>query len=416
VAENGAVLATASEAMAYNMDGKIAEFDADVFYDKFCALVKKITRRVNEETIVKGVCISSASGNTVLLDTDGRPLIPAMSWLDTSEDGETEAVMGKLDLDAIYKRVGWPYHSSFPLAHLCMVKIRKPGLLEKAAKVGMTSEYVNLRLCGAFAMDYSTATTFYLSDQVTKRWHFPHLDMLGIPESKLPVLLPVGTKIGEIGRAASAETGLPIGTLVYLGAFDHPSAAYGADVDREGKMLLSCGTSWVGFTPVKGRDKVLAAELLCDPYLEREDLWGGYFSLPKVGRQADMYIEKFISTGPERYDKFNALAAGSPPGANGLEIDIFEDPPDALFNKDKSDVARACMENVARLMGQKLKALTAFGISVDGIAMCGGPSESPVWPGIVSDIIGKPVRALKHGAHAGAVGAAKIAIATDAAG
>ena len=412
VSIDGTVRAVASEGMDYDTDGIKTEFDVENFYVKFCLLVKKLIRELPARAAIEAACISSASGNAVLLDDKNRPMIPAKSWLDTSENGETAAVLGNLDPDEIYRRVGWPYHGSFPLAQLCMIKVKRPGLIEQAAKIAMTSEYINLRLCGAFAMDYSTATTFYLSDQRTKRWHVPYLDALGVPESKLPALLPVGTMIGEVGRAASAETGLPAGAKVYLGAFDHPSAAYGAGVTREGLLLLSCGTSWVGFAPVKGRDRVLAAGLLCDPFLENDGLWGGYFSLPKAGQRVDAFIETFISNGPDRYDMFNELAAQSAPGAGGLTIDVYGDIPRSLYDRKKSDVARACMEGVARLMDQKIKQLGADGINVGEAVMCGGPSLSPVWPAIVSETIGKPVRALLYGAHAGAAGAAKIAIAT----
>jgi len=108
---------------------------------------------------------------------------------------------------------------------------------------------------------------------------------------------------------------------------------------------------------------------------------------------------------------FNELAAQSPPGAGGLMVDVCGDIPRNLNDKKKSDVARACMESLARLTDQKIKKLGADGINVAEAVMCGGPSASPVWPAIVSETIGKPVRALPHGAHAGAAGAAKIAIA-----
>jgi len=193
-----------------------------------------------------------------------------------------------------------------------------------------------------------------------------------------------------------------------LGAFDHPSAAYGAGVTAEGKMLLSCGTSWVGFTPVRGRKKVLAANLLCDPFLEEDDLWGGYFSLPKVGRTVDLYIEKFISNNADRYDVFNESAARAEPGADGLTIDVREDPPENL-SADKKNIARALMEGVARLLNEKIKSLAGFGIFINEITMAGGPSESPLWPGIVEAVIEMPVVPLKNGAHAGAIGAALIA-------
>jgi len=42
--------------------------------------------------------------------------------------------------------------------------------------------------------------------------------------------------------------------------------------------------------------------------------------------------------------------------------------------------------------------------------MTGGPSQSSVWPVIISETAGIPVKTLPDGEYAGAIGAAKIAV------
>ena len=404
--EGGNVLATVSAAMEYDSDGARVEFEAGGFYDKVCGIIKDVSKGLRP----MGVCISSASGNTVLLGADGNPLIPVISWLDTRASGDIEAVFGHLEDPAdVYSIVGWPLGDYFPLAHLSMIKRVKPGLIESAAKIGMSSDYINMRLCGAWAIDHSTATTFYLQDQVAKSWNKRFLGKLGISEQQLPNLLPTGTKIGEVSAKAAAETQLPLGTPVFLGSFDHPSAAIGAGVTKEGKLLLSCGTSWVGFTPVRGRERVISASLLCDPFLESEGLWGSLFSLSNASQHVDKFLDVIIPECPQRHKKFDELAMQSEPGAGGLTVDIYGKPPADLAKYKPSDVARAIMEDVARLIAQKIDMLRDYGIAVDDIVMAGGPSHSPIWPGIVSDAVGMPLKILPNGAYAGAIGAATIA-------
>jgi len=403
------VISAVSESMVYDTDGARVEFDIGDFYRKVCALIKRQVGEIPKNARPAGVCISSASGNTVLLDANNDPLFPAISWLDKRQEGDIEAVMGTLDPASVYKTAGWPLSDGFPLAHLCMIKRAHPGLLEKASRIGMSTDYLNMRLCGAWAMDRSTATTFYLQDQVHGTWHGPYLEALGIPASKLPLLLPVGTRIGKVTPEASVDTLLPTGTPVYLGSFDHPSAAIGANIIREGQLLLSCGTSWVGFTPVKSRERVIAANLLCDPFLENSGLWGGYFSLPNAGQRLDMHIERFISANHSRFEEFDGYAARSVPGANGLKINIYDEPSDNFGSYNKKDIARALMENIAYLLKEKLMLMEEHGISVNFIVMAGGPSRSPVWPSLLSDVIGMSVQPLPFGTHAGAIGAAKIA-------
>ena len=112
------------------------------------------------------------------------------------------------------------------------------------------------------------------------------------------------------------------------------------------------------------------------------------------------------------YDSDN-LAAQASPGADGLKVDIYSQPPPELEKHEKRNIARALMENVAFLFHERIKKLEDSGIPVTSMIMAGGPSQSPIWPGIVSDFVGMPVSVLPNGAYAGATGAAKIACRND---
>ena len=431
ISDEGEYLLGATGSMVYDTSGGKVEFCLRGFCKSAYNLIRELVVKLPAGTCPAGVCISSASGNTVLLGGDDEPLIPAISWLDKRQDGEIAEVMGDLDPLEVYRTVGWPLIDSFPLAHLCMLKRNDPGALERAAKVGMSSDYINLRLCGAWAIDHSTATTFYLQDQAAGRWHAPYLEALGIPVMKLPRLLPVGTGIGKVMPDAAADTLLPSGTPVYLGSFDHPSAAIGAGVTKEGVLLLSCGTSWVGFTPINGRERVLGADLLCDPFLATaafgtrygsghtgcmppqayagDGPWGGYFSLPNIGQRLDEYLCRLIPDPNGRFQAFDDIAAGYAPGSAGVEFDVYDEPPPDLGKMDINKAVGSLIENITILILRKLAALEKGGMPIGGVVMTGGPSRSPIWPRIISEAIGKPVSALPDGSYAGAVGAAKIA-------
>jgi len=97
-------------------------------------------------------------------------------------------------------------------------------------------------------------------------------------------------------------------------------------------------------------------------------------------------------------------AASAPSGAGGLSINPREDIPD-LSAYPKENVARALMEGIANALKQRI----ADFIKVERITMCGGPSSSPVWREVLSEIFGAPV-SVTYGAHSGAVGAALYAL------
>jgi len=407
---DGRIISREKEATEYEKaPGGVVQFDADKFYELTARVIRQLVSALPNGSIVAGISMASASGNTVLTDEAGKPLYPAISWQDQRVTDEMKQVFGELDPAQVHALVGWPLISSFPLAHLSWLKVHEPRLLESAAKVSMSTDYLNFRLTGRWGIDPSTATTFYLQDQQNSRWHAPYLRTLGISEEKLPPILPSGTVLGGITEQAAEETGLKAGTPVILGSFDHPCAARGSGVLREGQMLLSCGTSWVGFYPLKDRDTALQQNMLIDPFLRNEQLWGAMFSLSSAATQVDEYICRYLSDGPNRYAEFDRLAAAAPAGAGGLLIHpMVADKSVDTTRYSQAEIARAIMEGVAYLLKSRIEAMKEAGIQVSSITMVGGPSETYPWPQIVCDVLSMELSVV-NGSCAGAAGAAILA-------
>ncbi|WP_206669868.1 xylulokinase [Paenibacillus luteus] len=389
-------------------DGRI-EFDADLLFRLTSDVIRRLVKALPEGACVTGLSIASASGNTMLVNAQGKPMLPAFSWMDERVTNEMESTFGDMEASEVHDLIGWPLLKTFPLAHLSWLNIHEPDLLRSAAKVCMSTDYLNYKLTGAWAMDSSTASTFYLQDQKAMEWHLPFLRKLEIPEEKLPRLLAPGSVLGFITAEAAVETGLPLGMPVTVGSFDHPSAARGAGVLDEGQLLLSCGTSWVGFTPIKDRQSAIDLKLLVDPFLQPNGPWGAMFSLPAIATLVDKYICDYISGAPDRYLTFNELASAANPGASGLRINPMWRGELGGWDKfAKTDIARALMEGTAYLLKMHIDQLDAAGICFQSVTMVGGPSETLPWPQIVADVLGKEVSVI-NGACAGAAGAAIMA-------
>jgi len=411
LSSGGDVSSRAREETRYlpSPDGYV-QFDANQLYEAVTGVIRSLVAALPAGGSVAGISLASASGNTVLVNEQGEPMLPAFSWMDSRLQGEMEPVFGQLDGGTVHDLVGWPLIPQFPLAHLSWLKCHEPQLIPQSAKICMSTDYINFRLTGNWGIDNSTATTFYLQDQKAAEWHPPFLQKLGISAAQLPPIHQPGTVLGAIAPRAAAETALPPGCPVVLGSFDHPSAARGAGILKEGELLLSCGTSWVGFLPVADRTKALAAGMLIDPFLQPEGPWGAMFSLPAIAATVDKYINRYISTGPRRYIDFSRLSAAAKTGAGGLLLNPLQDD---LLNGElreiaKADIARALMEGTAFLLKRQLERLEAAGWHFAAATMVGGPSETHPWPQIVADVLGWKIGTI-NGSCAGAVGAAMLA-------
>lgn len=411
IQEDGKNRFTAKEPFVYTRteEGGVEISASD--YEAACfALLRKFSEQLPADGKLCGICAASASGNLLLLDQKGNPSTPIFNWQDGRVTDECQKILGDFDANQIYERVGWPYDGhTFPLALLCWVKVHQPQLLAECSKVCMSTEYLYYRLTGCWGISGSTGSPFYLIDQKNGCYIPEFLDRFGLTEAQLPPIGKTGDVVGTITPEASALTGLPVGTPVMLGTFDHPSAARGAGVLEEGQMLLSCGTSWVCFFPVRNRETSIANQMITDPFLSPDGCYAGMVSVASLSERIEFYIRRYIASGSDMFSVFASEAAKSQLGAGGLVLDLLSEPDDSQVLKfEKCHIARAIMESTVRLLQKKLDALRSGGIYASSAVMVGGPSENPVWSEVFSQMTGITLRT-EHGSYAGSLGAAMVA-------
>jgi xylulokinase len=402
------------------------ELDPEEHVQNVFALIRELAAKVPAGDQVGGLSTAFASGNVMFLDRDNQPLYNVFSWLDGRSVGKTGELLPGFERDSFHSIVGWPYTELFPLVQIAWFRNYRPEAWARLGRVCMDNDYLTFRLTGRWGLDPSTATTFYLQDQVARCWHRPHLELVGIDESYLSPLLESGSVLGNLTPEAAEAVGLSEETVVVLGAFDHPCAARGTGTVREGELLLSCGTSWVDYYPLGDRDLAVKMEMLVDPFLQPQGPWGCMAALTAVGVTIDKYIDSAVlkpgEDGSRKYEIFNAAAASVASGAGGLFLDLYRDSRSFLeevgapggsgaqggSDHTREQMARALMEAAAFELRVQTDRLAGAGIFARRITMVGGPTESPIWPQIVAQVAGLPLR-LINGQTAGAMGAAMLA-------
>lgn len=396
------------------------EICPEYYYQSACDLIKEMTLKAPSGSRIIAICIAVASGSIILLDEKGKALTNIIScFLDKRTEKKSHEVLPGFDFANVHTIVGWPWLEVCPLAHLAWLKKNSPDIFQKSAHYCMNNDYLLYRLTGKYGIDHSTATTFYLQDQVGRCWHKPYLKILNISESALSELFPSGTVLGPLTRKAAEDTSLSRDTLVVLGSFDHPAAARGTGIFTPGDILLSCGSSWVAFYPVENRDFAINQGLVVDPFLTPKGPWGMMFSLPWIGLNVEWYIDNLILRPREdpaqKYNIFNHLAQKARVKKKDLFINPFIDIKNSprIINEIKSSYSRdeislSVMEGVAFEMKKTIRKLSRVGALSERITMVGGPSESSIWPNIVAEVTNLEIIII-NGESAGAVGAAILA-------
>ncbi len=347
------------------------ELDAGRYFQQIWRIICELSQAADEP--IAGIAFAAASGNTLLCSSDGEPLTPIISWL----DNRMPDFMPPAEWQ-VRETSGWPPLSMFTLMHLEYFKRFQPDLMQKST-VAMNNDFVLWKLCGKHLLDSSNATPFYLWNQSRNRWA-DYLSYYELKESQLPEIVPTGTVAGKL-KTEFIQGNLTAKTTLVTGSFDHPAAARAVNVLTPGNMLLSCGTSWVGFYPVKQREDVPDNEL-CDIFQAANGgCWGAMFSLAQVGLEVEEFVVQRYGNITQRYELFNEEAlAGSNAAENMMKSVIMR-------FKEKFD--QHC--------------------NMQKIVICGGPSEGKAWRYYLEKYLNVAVENSPYASYTGAVGAAKIA-------
>jgi len=412
ISESGIILgqAKAKNIFLYPAAGRV-EYNVDERYNQICNLIRNVVQQNPSTSQVRALCITGASGNGLLLDKDKKPIENAVSWLDLRAEATFNELLSPFTSKYIHSVTGWPKIGSFPFSYFAWMKENKPEVYNSTDFFATDFIYFNYRMSGCWAHDTSTATNFYLQEQTSQKYHQPFLDFLKIDIDTLPKIVKSGEPIGAITAQASQETGLPEGTVVVAGSFDHPSAARGTGMTRIGDLLLSCGTSWVGFFPVASREAALERNMLIDPFLNPAGPWGAMFSFAGVGVTITEYFNLLFNNAPFKFNKFDEAVMASKNENNFPDFDILQkelSPKEYLLkmlnNHSIPEISRSIMESMAKLMRNRIEYFRKEGMPITNVSMVGGFSESKVWPQILADVMEVPVN-LIEGEYAGCLGA-----------
>lgn len=358
------------------------------------------------ENRIASITISGAAGSALTMDENNTPS-NIISWLDRRSAGKLPKCLAGLTSQEVRSITGWPCLESFPLAQLAWLRENAPQRLDTASWAGLCTDYLQFCLCGRHCLDFSTGTTLHLIDQAKRCYHQDFLHRLGLRSEQLSPLLDSGTLVGHLTPEAAKVCGLPEGTAITAGAFDHPSAARGCGVHEEGELLMSCGTSWVAFFPMASREWILAQpHLLCDPFESRKGgCFGAMFSIESLGRKIDNYVRNLIAPGEiQPFDVFNDMAAEA--GDIPDFVDLSQPVPEQCPMPPKL-LSRAVMNGAAKMFSEVLHKLNTTWHFTKAV-LAGGPAKSPVWPDIIRQYSGVDIRVTDS--FSGAKGAASLGL------
>jgi xylulokinase len=378
------------------------------------------------------LAISGHSLGCVPLDADGNLLRDATPiWSDKRPAEQAQRFLERIEEQAWYRLTG----NGFPAPHYTVFKImwyrdREPEMFQRVRTIIGTKDYINYRLTGRIATDYSYASGTGVYDLL--RWDYSDrlLAAADLPRDIFPEIVPATQILGPLTAAAAEELGLPAGVQVACGGVDNACMALGARCTGQGRTYASLGSSgWIAVTSsqplldedarpyvfthvIPGMFTSAVAIFACGSALK----WAREHLLVNLAVQAQL-------RGEEVYEAITRVASQSPVGARrllfnpslagGSSLDASMNIRGALLGLDlghsQADVARAVLEGIALNLRLVLDRLRQLGDVADEMIVVGGCSQSRVWRQILADALEIGIVKTNVGQEAGSLGAAAVA-------
>ena len=333
----------------------------------------------------------------VALDENDAVIRPAILWNDGRTAEETEylnTVVGKEKLSALTANIAF---AGFTAPKLLWMRKHEPENFARIKKIMLPKDYINYRLTGVHACDYSDASGMLLLDVEHKRWSPEMLAICGVTEAQMPRLFESYEVIGTIQGFVSGALGLPRDCRVVAGAGDNAAAAVGTGTVGEGACNLSLGTSGTifissehfgvdpnnalhAFAHADGHYHLMGCMLsaascnkwFCDEILKSTDYAGEQapISKEKLGRNRVYFLPYLMG---ERSPINDTDARGT---FVGLSMDT-----------SRADMLQAVLEGVAFAIRDSFEVARSLGIDIRRSKLCGGGARSPLWRTIFANVL-----------------------------
>jgi len=387
-----------------------SEQDPDEWYAVACALLQRLwAKGICRPEQVAAMSLDGSTHNAVLMDTQFRPLRPAIMWTDQRSGAQA----ARLDASAGAEifRIGYQKPTpTWTLTQLVWLGENEPGLLDRVAHVLFTKDYVRRQLTGTAETDHIEAQGSLLYDMAGRCWSDDLCRLAGLSPKVLPPLVSPTDVVGRVTATAAAQTGLPAGTPVIAGCSDSAVEDYAAGAIRPGQMIIKLATA--------GNVNVMTSEAHPHPrtLTYSHVIPGLWYTVSATNTAAsaerwfrDVFCQQekaeAAAVGESVYARLHAAASQVSPGAEGLffhpyllgERSPYWDPNlrgsfvGATMRHDKPHFVRALLEGVAYSLRDCFGAIVDMGLPVDEIRLIGGGAQSDLWTQIISDVFGRTV-------------------------
>ncbi len=406
-----------------------AEQKPDYYWDTLCTVCKKLLKstKIPKEKI-KGVTLTTQRDTMINVDRNGKPLRPAIIWLDQRkarlENFPSGVIRAGLKLINMLDSVQHTIKES----ESNWIRQNQPEVWNNTHKFLFLSGYFNFKLTGEFIDSTGNIVGYVPFDYKTHQWAKDSdlkWKMFPMDRSILPALVRPSDIMGYITKKASQETGIPAGLPLIAAAADKACEVLGSGCLTPEIACLSYGTTATVETTNPKYVEMIPffppyPSAVPGAYNSEVMIYRGYWMVSWFKKEfglREMQMAEKRRIAPEAL--FDELVKDVPPGSMGLMLQPYWSPgvkvpgPEAKGSiigfgdvHTRAHIYRAILEGLAYALKEgALRTEKRNGIRIEKLRVSGGGSQSDVAMQLTADIFDLPAER-PHTNETSALGAA----------
>ncbi|MGQ9682267.1 MAG: FGGY-family carbohydrate kinase [Anaerolineae bacterium] len=406
-----------------------AEQDVEYLWSCLCAACLRLWQepQVRKEAIA-GVALTTQRATVVNVDRQGRPLRPAISWLDQRRTEGLKPVGGLWGLAFALSRMSETVARLQADAESNWIRTYQPEVWAQTHKYLLLSGYLTYRLTGRFADSIGCQVGYIPFDYKALRWAAPSdwkWQAVPMQPSLLPELEAPATVLGEVTPEAAQATGIPAGLPMLAAAADKACEVLGSGCLEPTLGCLSLGTTATINTTRQDYVEVIPLippypSAVPGAYSVEIQVFRGFWLVSWFKREfGQPEVAACEQAGGTPEELFDDLVRQVPAGALGLMLQPYWSPgvkvpgPEAKgaiigFSDvhTRAHIYRAILEGLAYSLREAKERIERRGrVPIRELRVCGGGSQSDAAMQITADIFGLPA-SRPHVFEASGLGAA----------
>jgi len=377
---------------------------------------------------VAGVAVTTQRATLVNVDEQGRPLRPAIIWLDQRRTEGAKRLRGLWSMAFTLTRMSEAAAQFSDEAEASWIRIHQPEIWRATHKYLLLSGFLTHRLTGRFVDSVGCQVGYLPFDYKRQRWAGPRdwrWRVSPVKPRMLPDLVQPGEVIGKVTAEAAEATGIPAGTPVVAAAADKACEVLGAGCLEPHMGCLSYGTTATLNTTHRRYVEPLPffppwPAAVPGAFSLEVQIYRGYWMVSWFKREFAHREQRIAEErGVEPEQLFDELVEAVPPGSMGLILQPYWSPglktpgPEAKgaiigFGDvhTRAHIYRAILEGLAYALREGLERCERrTGQPVTELRVAGGGSQSDAAMQITADVFGRPA-ARPHVYEASGLGAA----------